>query len=243
MSMTHAPLRTQPGTLSGRVALTVAWGVLLGLGIAIGCGSSAAVAATIVVQVKDRNGQPVPNAVAWAVPVGASVPATIPAQPLVVEQRMMKFEPYVSIVQTGTLLRLSNRDRVEHHVKTLSGPQSFEYKLYLREPPEPVRLSRPGHAVLQCLLHDWMAAHVYAVDTPWFAKSNRDGSAVIESVPAGEYEIHFAHPNVNLASQVIPAFPRRVRLETTTVHVADVRIDVVPRPEPSRRAVPQEYGN
>jgi len=33
-----------------------------------------ALAATVVVQVRDRNGQPVPNAVAWAMPVGAPIP-------------------------------------------------------------------------------------------------------------------------------------------------------------------------
>ena len=156
---------------------------------------------------------------------------------------MMKFEPYVSIVQTGTQLRLPNRDRIEHHVRTLSGPQSFEYKLYLREPPVPIRLTRPGHTVLQCLLHDWMSAHIYTVDTPWFGKTNRDGSAVIETLPAGEYDIHFAHPNVTLPGQVAPAFPRRVRLDATTVQVIEARVDVVPRAEPSRRPVPQDYGN
>ncbi len=197
--------------------------------------------ATVVVQIKDRNGQAVPNAVIWLMPVGAAIPDKVPAAPLIVEQRMMKFEPYVSIVQTGTLLRIPNRDRIEHHVKTLSGPQSFEYKLYLREPPEPVRLTQPGHTVLQCLLHDWMAAHIYAVDTPWFAKSKADGSAIIESVPAGEYELHIAHPNLSLPSQVTPAYPQRIRLDATSVHTVGARFDFVPKPEPSRRAVPTEF--
>ncbi|MCS6995401.1 MAG: methylamine utilization protein [Casimicrobiaceae bacterium] len=211
--------------------------------VILSCAITGAEAATVVVQVKDRNNAPVANAVVWAMPVGAMPPPAPPSttRTLVIEQRMMKFEPYVSIVQTGTLLRLPNRDRIEHHVKTLSGPNVFEYRLYLREPPEPVRLSKAGHTVLQCLVHDWMAAHIYTVDTPWFAKTNRDGSAIIESVPAGEYEIYLAHPNLALPTQVTPLFPRRVRLEATTAQLLDAKLDIVPRPEPSRRPVPEQY--
>lgn len=155
MSMTHALRRALSRTRLGRAALTVAPMALLGIVFAIG-GAPAAVAATIVVQVKDRNGQPVPNAVAWAVPVGAPLPAVVPAQPLVVEQRMMKFEPYVSIVQTGTLLRLPNRDRIEHHVKTLSGPQTLNTScISASRPSRCVFLDRGTRCCNACCTIGW----------------------------------------------------------------------------------------
>ena len=86
-------------------------------------------AGTLVAQVKDRNGSPVPNAVIYAIPVGGSVPPMAANVSAIVEQRMFKFEPYVLVVQTGTRMRFPNKDRSEHHLKVLSGPSAFEFKV------------------------------------------------------------------------------------------------------------------
>ena len=203
--------------------------------------SVSAGAGTLVAQIKDRNGAPVANAVVYALPVGVKAPVVPPTASAVVEQSFYKFEPFVSVVQTGTKMRFPNRDRHEHHIKVLSGPSVFEHKVYTRKEPEPTLLDKLGHITLQCLLHDWMNAHIYVVDTPWFGKTSKSGSAVVENLPAGEYDVHVTHPSLLIPGQVSPAVPRRIRFDATTVHVFEAKFDLVPRSEPTRRSPPIEY--
>jgi plastocyanin len=201
---------------------------------------SGANAATVVVQVKDRNGNAVPNAVVYATPLGVSVPAVKTGTSAQVEQVQFKYEPFVSVVQKGTQMRFPNKDRADHHVKVLSGPQFFEFQIYTRKEPAPVTLDKPGQITLQCLLHNWMNAHIYVVDTPYFNKTSRSGSAILQDLPGGEYEITVTHPSVLFPGQVTPAMPQKVKLEATTSQVLDVTFNFVPRAEPNRRT-PLEY--
>ncbi len=194
-------------------------------------------AATIVAQVKDRNGNGVPNAVVYAIPVGGSAPVVKPGTSAQVEQVQMKYEPFVSIVQKGTQMRFPNKDRADHHVKVLSGPQLFEFQIYTRKEPTPVTLDKPGMLTLQCLLHNWMSAHIYVVDTPFFSKSSSTGSAIVQDLPAGEYEVHVTHPSVAFPGQMTPAMPQRIKLDNASTQLLDVKLDLIPRSEPRRRAV------
>ena len=201
----------------------------------------AASAATLVAQIKDRNGNPVSNAVIYAVPVGAVAPAVAVATTAVVEQQMFKFEPYVSVVQTGTRMRFPNRDRSEHHLKVLSGPSAFEFKVYTRKEPEPTLLDKSGLVTLQCLIHDWMNAHIYVVDTPWFGKTGRAGSVVVEGVPPGDYDVYVTHPSVLIPGQITPPVPRRVKMDASNVQVIEARLELVPKAEPTKRYPPTHY--
>lgn len=195
-------------------------------------------AGTLVAQVKDRNGNPVPNAVIYATPVGTKAPAAAPTALATVEQQTFKFEPFVSVVQAGTRMRFPNRDMTEHHLKVLSGPSAFEFKVYTRKEPEPTLMDKVGLVTLQCLIHDWMSAHIYVVDSPWFGKTSRAGSVVIEGVPAGEYDVHITHPSVLIPGQVTPSGPRRVKMDANNVQVIEAKLELVPKAEPTKRYPP-----
>jgi plastocyanin len=222
--------------LSHRVKSTCAATVVLG---AL-CALSSLQAATIATQIKDRNGNGVPNAVVYAVPVGVAIPPVLAGTSAWVEQNQMKYEPFVSVVQKGTQMRFPNRDRADHHVKVLSGPQFFEFQIYNRKEPTPVILDKPGQITLQCLLHNWMNAHIYVVDTPYFVKTTKTGSGVLQELPAGEYDVFVTHPNVLFPGQMSPAMPRRIKLDATSSQVLEVKFDLVPKSEPSRRT-PLDY--
>jgi plastocyanin len=203
--------------------------------------SASAAAGTLVAQIKDKQGGPVANAVVYAIPVGTKAPAASAAASASVEQTYYKFEPFVSVVQTGTKMRFPNKDRNEHHIKVLSGPSTFEAKVYTRKEPEPVAFDKAGQITLQCLIHDWMNAHIYVVDTPWFGKTTKAGSAVVEGIAEGEYDVYVTHPSLLSPGQVSPSMPRRVKFDASNVHVLEVRLDLVPKAEPSRRSPPAEY--
>ncbi len=218
--------------LKSAVAATVA--------LAAVCALPSLHAATVAVQIKDRNGNGVVNAVVYAVPVGGVIPPVKAGTAAMVEQNQMKYEPFVSVVQKGTQMRFPNRDKADHHVKVLSGPQFFEFQIYTKKEPAAVVLDKPGQITLQCLLHNWMNAHIYVVDTPYFVKTTKTGSGVLQDLPAGEYDVFVTHPNVLFPGQMSPAMPRRMKLDATTSQVLDVKFDLVPKSEPSRRT-PLDY--
>ncbi len=211
------------------------WIIAVALGGAL---SMFAQAGTLVAQIKDRNGNPVTNAVVYAMPVGSTAPVAASSALATVEQQSFKFEPYVSVVQTGTRMRFPNKDMTEHHLKVLSGPSAFEFKVYTRKEPEPTLMDKVGMVTLQCLIHDWMSAHIYVVDSPWFGKTSRAGSAVIEGVPAGEYDVFITHPSVLIPGQVTPSGPRRVKMDSSNVQVIEAKLELVPKAEPTKRFPP-----
>lgn len=200
-----------------------------------------ALAGTLVAQVKDRSGAPVINAVVYVLPVSGKAPPASSTATGTVEQSYYKFEPYVSVVQTGSKMRFPNRDRNEHHIKVLSGPSVFEHKVYTRKEPDPTLLDKAGQFTLQCLIHDWMSAHIYVVDSPWFGKTSKAGSAVVESIPPGEYDVYLVHPSLLIPGQVTPAMPRRVTFDASNVHVLEARLDMLQKAEPSRRTPSAQY--
>ena len=182
--------------------------VVLALLIAVQCR-----AAQISAQITDPSGQPVVDAVVYANPVSGIFPIK-PRKDAFVEQVNKEFVPLVSVVQTGTLVNFPNRDKVRHHVYSFSPAKTFEIKLYSGIPGKPILFDKPGEVVLGCNIHDTMIAYLLVVDTPIFAKSDKRGAATLDSLSAGEYEVHVWHPGTPAVSA--PA-PRKVKLTANEV--------------------------
>ena len=179
----------------------------------------AAVVATLVIaaqckagqisaQIADAAGQPVVDAVVYANLVSGNAPVK-PKRDASVEQINKEFVPLVSVVQTGTLVNFPNRDKVRHHVYSFSPAKTFEIKLYSGVPAKPILFDKPGEVVLGCNIHDTMIAYLLVVDTPIFAKTDKRGTAMLENLSAGEYEVHVWYPGTAVSS--VPA-PRKVKL-------------------------------
>ena len=147
-------------------------------------------AASLQLSVKDARGGALEDAVVWA--VAKSAPPSRARREAAVEQKDKQFRPMVTVVQTGTLVRFPNRDDIRHHVYSFSAPKNFEIKLYAGT-SAPILFDKPGEVVLGCNIHDNMLGYIYVVDTPWFAKTRADGSARIDELPAGDYEVQAWH--------------------------------------------------
>jgi hypothetical protein len=181
-------------------AIGIAWII-----VSMASGSTAS-AAAIAVSVTDQSGNSVPDAVIYATPRSGNIPR--PLRPASIAQIEKQFTPKVTVVQTGASINFPNRDSVRHHVYSFSPAKSFEIKLYVGSPPEPVVFDKPGDVVLGCNIHDNMYAFVYVVNTPFFAKTDASGNAIIDGLPAGEFDFaiwHFAQ------SAPAPARPIRLR--------------------------------
>ncbi len=171
---------------------------LIVLTLCVGSGSWAcnSQAAGLLALVRDGAGQPIAEAVVVAMPVAAAPgPASAPGE-AVIAQENAQFDPYVTPVRVGTAVRFPNHDDILHNVYSFSKAKRFQLPLYADEPPAPVVFDKPGVVALGCNIHDWMIAYIYVVESPFFAKSDVRGEALIEGLPAGRYRIHAWHPLV-----------------------------------------------
>ena len=174
-------------------------------------------AATLELTVKDAAGAPVEDAVVWAMPRPGPAPAR--KRDGTVGQKDKTFIPFVSVVQTGTAVHFPNQDPIRHHVDSFSPAKRFEIKLYAGTPAAPIVFDKPGEVVLGCNIHDHMLAYVYVVDTPWFAKTGKDGAARIEGLPAGDHDLRVWHP-----AEAAPVAPQPVRLRAEDAHQASFSV-------------------
>lgn len=148
------------------------------------------------VLVKDHHGKPVQDAVILAVPVDAknALRAKPPADSI--DQVDKQFVPYVKPVFVGAVVRFPNSDNIRHQVYSFSAPKKFELPLYGGTSAQPVVFDKPGVVVLGCNIHDWMIGYIYVSETPFFAKTDAAGAAVLSDLPPGEYTVRVWHPNM-----------------------------------------------
>ncbi len=173
-----------------RAAWRTATAVLLALG-----GAASAWAATLQLQVLGADGQPIAEAVAWLESPAAR--AAVKAPPMQeIEQKDRQFTQRVTVVPVGTAIEFPNRDKVRHHVYSVSPAKTFDLKLYLGKPANPVVFDRTGVAVLGCNIHDEMLAWVVVVPTLHAGQSHSNGQIRLAEVPAGRYTLVVWHPEL-----------------------------------------------
>jgi hypothetical protein len=64
-----------------------------------------------------------------------------------------------------------------------------------------VVFDKPGVVVLGCNIHDWMVGYIYVSETPFFAKTEADGTASLVDLPPGEYSVRLWHPGMDNAEE------------------------------------------
>jgi len=199
------------------------YGAVLGM---IGSGFCAsATAATLGVQISDRDGDPVAEVVVYATPLGVSPPRELPAKPLVMSQNHERFSPHVLVSYSGTVVSFPNEDTVSHHVYPFWKPRDFELPLYKGTAYPPVVFDQPGIVDIGCNLPDRMEAHIVVVDTPYFALTAADGRASFEHLPPGEYVIGLYTPRLRSAPETA-----RVTLDDAIDTVLPIRFEDRLRP-------------
>jgi plastocyanin len=134
--------------------------------------------------------------------------------PAVMDQRNLRFAPRVLAVQAGTTVDFPNSDRVFHNVFSFKDGKKFDLGLYPVGATKLVQFDRPGVSRLFCNIHPNMAAYVVAVDSPYYAVSEEDGTFVLPDVPPGSYTFHAwspGAPDMRGAYVVDPGRPLEIR--------------------------------
>ena len=204
---------------------------------------SIASAGNVQVQVLDRDGKPVPDAVVVLYPTaGGSAPSLLQASPTI-EQERMRFVPALTVVAPGSTIRFTNQDRWDHHVRgNAAGPvptgaaanEGFELRLAGKQDGQPaqsadVALRSPGVFLLGCHLHGSMRGHVFVTDSAWTLKTDADGIARFASVPDGAAQLRVWH-----AEQLVDLPRKGLQVQAAPV-LETMQLSVVPRP---RRPAP-----
>lgn len=141
------------------------------------------------------------DAVVW-LESSLPAPAAAPAR-AVLDQRNLMFSPHVLAVRVGTTVELPNNDLVFHNVFSFHDGKKFDLGLYPVGTMKRLTFDRAGLSRLFCNIHPAMAAYIMAVDSPYFAVSDKQGRFSMRGVPAATYTYHAWRPGGEIVTGVV----------------------------------------
>lgn len=146
---------------------------------------------------------------------GAGLPATPPAEPVVMDQKEIRFVPHVLPVVKGSVVAFRNSDATPHNVNSTTAEAKFNETTYPKGKPALQRFDQVGVVEILCNVHQQMAAFVVVVPTSAYTLAAADGSFAIRGLPAGSYELVVRHP------QLAP-----VRRSVTIEESGEIRVEI-----------------
>jgi hypothetical protein len=131
-----------------------------------------------------------------------------------VEASLCQFLPFVTVVSDKRRVTVFNRDPVSHDIQGYAYDQSgvdivlHRPALHVSGTTDMVQLVK-GRKVftMQCGMHPYMQNWGYAIDNPYYAVTDPNGSFSIGDLPAGTYRIKAWHPTLGSHEQAITVKP------------------------------------
>lgn len=102
-------------------------------------------------------------------------------------QKNKNFHPHLLVIPAGSQVEFPNKDPFFHNVFSLFEGKRFDLGLYESGTTKSLRFDRAGISYLFCNIHSEMSAVIIALDTPYYATSDKGGEITIPNVPAGRY--------------------------------------------------------
>lgn len=130
-------------------------------------------------------------------------PLSNPMQPVVLDQKDLRFVPHVLVVQVGTTVEFANSDPLSHNVFSISDAKRFNLGLYSRGAVRQLKFDKPGVVDLLCNVHLEMSGYVVVVKNPYFARTESGGNFRIPNVPAGEHRMRCWHERYPAQERVV----------------------------------------
>ena len=191
---------------------------------AISASAATAFAGNVQVQILDKEGRAVPDAVVVLYPASPGAPPA--ASKVTIGQQRMRFLPPVTVVSPGSTLHFTNLDRWDHHIRgttaalgfaDASAGADFEMRLAGASAGAPggeaeVTVEKPGPILLGCHLHGSMRGHVFVTDSAWTVKTDDDAA-----------QLRVWHP------EQLVELPRRSLQVGAAPLLDSVQLSVVPR--------------
>lgn len=162
----------------------------------LGCAAARAPAATLVVNVLERDGKPLAGAVITAEAETSTLAAAPPVHALM-DQVNLAFVPDVLVIPVHSTVQFPNSDAVGHQVYSFSSARQFQLPLYRGKPYPPVQFDRPGVVTLGCNIHDNMIGYIFVTAAPYFGRTDANGEWQGRELPAGRFRVRVWHPLLN----------------------------------------------
>ena len=137
-------------------------------------------------------------------------PADRPRYRLV--QHNKRFEPGLLVVPVGSVVDFPNADPWFHNVFSLYRGKRFDLGLYQAGALRSVRFDRIGPSYLFCNIHPEMTGVVLAIDSDFFAVTDKSGRYAIAGVAPGRYVLHVWYENA--APESLQALQRLVTIQS-----------------------------
>lgn len=138
------------------------------------------------------------------------VGASSPRREITLDNKDCRFVPHVQAAQVGTTLHLLNSDAILHDAHAFIGAETIFNEGLPRWRKVRKTLVQPGIVKILCELHRaWMSAYIVVTPSPYFAVTDRQGSFLIDGVPAGTYSVRFWHERLGELSSSVVIEPGR----------------------------------
>ena len=148
---------------------------------------------------------------------GKTFPA--PTKDPLIDQKGLKFNPTVLVVQQGTTVDFQNDDTVQHNVfwPSISGNKKEGHNLgtWPKGEKRSFKFDQPGVVPLLCNVHPEMSGYIFVVPTPYFAVTDKDGNFLIKDVPPGQYTLKTSSENGKPAAQPVTVASSPVNVNLT----------------------------
>lgn len=142
-----------------------------------------------------------------------------------IEANVCQFLPFVTVVSEGRLLTVTNRDPVSHDIQGYAYDQAGVDIVLHRPSLKATGTTDVVHLVkgrkvftMQCGVHPFMQNWGYAIDNPYYAVTDQDGSFSIGDLPPGTYRLKAWHP-------ILGVQEREVAVTSNDTATLDVQFD------------------
>jgi plastocyanin len=181
----------------------------------------------IKVQVLTNDGQPINNAVVYA--LDETKPLSEPNQSkAVMDQRQKMFVPHVLAVPVGSLVEFPNNDEVNHYVYSFSNAKKIQLKLFKRDTEKhSVLLDKAGLITLGCNIHDTMLGYIFVAPSPYVGVTDNTGITHFTLTNAGEFTLMLWHERIN---EVTEKLAKKI-IVTDTQNTFEIRLTRPLKPE------------
>ena len=137
------------------------------------------------------------------------------------------------------MVEFPNRDPFFHNVFSLFDGKRFDLGLYEAGSTRRVHFDRPGISYIFCNIHAQMSGVVIALDTPYYAISQRSGAFTIPAVPPGNYELQVWYEGST--PDVLKALARKITIPEGGVSLAAIHVLENTSLLPHKNKYGQEY--
>ncbi len=114
----------------------------------------------------------------------------------VLDQRELKFVPYVLPVLVGTTVDFPNNDKNWHNLYAKSDAKKFDLGLYAPGKSRSATFDKPGVVRVLCNVHPNMEAFIVVKEHPYFSALDSRGNYRLDGVPLGKFRVQVWHPQL-----------------------------------------------